>query len=200
MMPVYVPGQQKNALCPTCESRELATFQYGVYEHQDGTKVPGVLILSCDRCHTQLAHAHQSSYLIQQARRQARPKKTSFRLPQVLMDLASSEVYQAGGNPIDLCAPELVLKATLASILDRPTLRRRLIERMKKVKGNPLLSQPASRKVSLRLSERAQDELAKLAEESHLKNSSEVFRISILIAAEEESSVTPELRKLVLLS
>jgi RNase P subunit RPR2 len=69
MQRIYLAGEKKKAVCQTCEGLVKATFQYGTYVHQDGTNVPHVLMLYCDDCNSQLAHAHQSSYLIQKSRR-----------------------------------------------------------------------------------------------------------------------------------
>jgi len=70
MQKSYLPGEKKKAVCPTCEGLVDATFRYG-------TDVPNVLMLYCDQCDTQMAHAHQSSYLIQKARRSDQSQRTS---------------------------------------------------------------------------------------------------------------------------
>ena len=115
MQKIYLPGEKKKAVCPTCEGLVSATFQYGTYQHPDGTSVPHVLMLYCDECNHQLAHAHQSSYLIQKARRSHRLQRTSVRVPQALIDMASSQVHSLGGDPKSLSALDLVIKATVAT-------------------------------------------------------------------------------------
>lgn len=202
MQKIYLPGDKKKAVCPTCEGLVSATFQYGTYVHPDGTSVPHVLMLYCDECKTQLAHAHQSSYLIQKARRsQNRLQRTSVRIPQALIDMASSQVYSLGGDPKTLSALDLVIKATVATLFEASPARRELVTReLESRRMDPFWKLSSERQVPLRLSERAKQELRKLSDETQLKTQSEIIRASILLAAQDDSPVAQELRKIVLLS
>jgi hypothetical protein len=198
---VFLPGEKTSALCPTCQGRVQATFQYGTYTHSDGTKVPKVMMLFCDNCGTPLGHAQQSVYRIRNARQHDRLQKTTVRVPQVLLDIASSQVYKLGGDPKTVCAPEVVLKATLATIFDKSKSQRAaVIKLMKSCKDGPLWKQRQNASVPLKLSAKAKEELQRLTQESDCRNQSEAVRASILVAAEDDSPVNPELRKLVMLS
>lgn len=201
MQKIYLPGEKKKAVCPTCEGLVSATFQYGTYVHPDGTSVPHVLMLYCDKCNHQLAHAHQSSYLIQKARRSHRLQRTSVRVPQALIDMASSQVHSLGGDPKALSALDLVIKATVATLFEAsPAQRKRVTRELESRRTDPFWNLSSERQVPLRLSEHAKQELRKLSDETDLKNQSEIIRASILLAAQDGSSVAQELRKMVLLS
>ena len=178
-----------------------ATYQYGTYVHQDGTNVPHVLMLYGDDCNSQLAHAHQSSYLIQKARRSHRLQRTSVRVPQALIDMASSQVHSLGGDPKTVSALDLVIKITVATVFEvSPTQRKRVVQDLQSRRADPFWNLSSERLVPLRLSEHAKQELNKLTDETDLKNRSEIVRASILLAAQEHSVVAQELRKMVLLS
>lgn len=201
MQKIYLPGEKKKAVCPTCEGLVDATFQYGNYVHPDGTNVPHVLMLFCDTCNYQLAHAHQSSYLIQKARRSNRLQRTSVRVPQALIDMASSQVHSLGGDPKTVSALDLVIKATVATVFEvSPIQRQRVVQELQSRRADPFWNLTSERLVPLRLSEHAKQELSKLTDETDLKNRSEIVRASILLAAQEHSVVAQELRKMVLLS
>ena len=201
MQKIYLPGEKKKAVCRACEGLVDATFQYGTYVHQDGTNVPHVLMLYCDDCNSQLAHAHQSSYLIQKARRSHRLQRTSVRVPQALIDMASSQVHSLGGDPKTVSALDLVIKATMATLFEvTPTQRKQVIQELQNRRNDPFWNLSSERLVPLRLSEHAKQELSKLTDETDLKNRSEIVRASILLAAQDHSVVAQELRKMVLLS
>jgi|GEM_PF-5379264 len=201
MQKIYLAGEKKNALCQACEGLVAATFQYGTYPHPDGTKVPHVLMLYCDKCSLLLAHAHQSSYLIQRARRSGRLQRTSVRVPQALIDMASSQIYSLGGDPKTVSALDLVIKATMATLFEvSPSERKRVIQALQSRRSDPFWNLSSERLVPLRLSEHAKQELSKLTDETDLKSRSEIVRASILLAAQDHSVVAQELRKMVLLS
>ena len=200
MTNVYLPGQKKSALCPECKGRVEATFHYDTYCHPDGITVANVLMLFCDCCGAQLAHAHQSSYLIQRARAVPKPRKTSVRIPQVLLDLASSKIHSMGGDPKKVCAPEMVVKATLATTFEKSQPERvAFARRMKSCQESPLWGQKQSTQVPLKLSDAARQELLWLVREAHFQGQSEAVRASILLAVEDDSPINAELRKLVML-
>ena len=201
MQKIYLPGENRKAVCPTCEGLVSATFRYGTYVHSDGTRVPHVLMLYCDKCDLQLAHAHQSSYLIQKARRSDRLQRTSVRVSQPLIDMASSQVYRLGGDPKKLSALDLVIRATVATVFEvSPTQRERVIQELKDRRTDPLWNLSSERQVPVRLSEHAKQELSKLSHETNLRSRSELIRASILSATQDGSLVGQELRKMVLLS
>ena len=201
MQKIYLAGEKKKAVCQACEGLVNATFQYGTYTHADGTNVPHVLMLYCDNCKSQLAHAHQSSYLIQKARCSHRLQRTSVRVPQALIDMASSQVHSLGGDPKTVSALDLVIKATVATVFEvSPTQRKRVVQDLQSRRTDPFWNLSSERLVPLRLSEHAKKELSKLTYETDLKNRSEIVRASILLAAQEHSVVAQELRKMVLLS
>lgn len=201
MHKIYLQGDKKKAVCATCEGLAEATFQYGVYTHPDGTKVPNVLMLFCDRCNTQLAHAHQSSYLIQKARQSHQTQRTSVRVPQALIDMASSQVHSLGGVTKTVSALDLVIKAMVAALFEvTPIQRKKMLQELQNQREAPLWNLSPDRQVPLHLSRHAKEELGKLADETDMKNRSEIVRASILLAAQDHSPVAQELRKMVLLS
>lgn len=198
MKEVYLPGQAVRAGCDVCQAMRTGTFRYDVLRLEDGTEVPHAMIAFCDVCGSQLAVAQQSAHLIQKARHGKR-QKTSVRVPRVVSDLASMLVAAAGGDPSQVPAPELVLKAVLASFLDRPRRRQAFARRLGRLRRDPLLLQPADQKVNLGLTARLQQELAVLQDEAHLSSQSELIRAS-LVAARQDPHIERELRKLVVLS
>ncbi|MCW5865757.1 MAG: hypothetical protein KIS61_00710 [Candidatus Eremiobacteraeota bacterium] len=201
MQKIYLPGEKKKAVCPTCEGLVDATFRYGVYVHSDGTDVPNVLMLYCDQCDTQLAHAHQSSYLIQKARRSDQSQRTSVRVPQALIDMASSQIHSLGGVPKTVSALDLIIKAIVSTLFGvTPAKRKKVLDELQKQRAGPFWNLSPGRLVPLHLSQHAKAELGKLAIETNLKNRSEIVRASILLAAQDHPLVAQELRKMVLLS
>ncbi len=198
MKEVYLPGQTIRAGCDSCCAMRTGTFRYDTLHLEDGTDVPHAMLAFCDVCGGQIAVAQQSAHLIQKARHGKR-QKTSVRVPRVVSDLASMLVSAAGGDPSQVPATELVLKAVLASFLDHPKRRQAFARRLGKLRGDPLLQQPSEQKVNLGLTTRLQQELASLQEESKLSSQSELIRTT-LVAARQDPQIERELRKLVLLS
>jgi hypothetical protein len=138
------------------------------------------MLAFCDVCGSRLAMAQQSAHLV----RRAHPKKR--------------KKTGAGGDPAQSTAPELVLKAMLATLLDRPELRRSLALKLSELRNDPLLAQPSETKINMGLTPRLLEELATLQEVSHLTQS-QVIRAT-LVAARLDPGVTRELRKLVVLT
>ena len=198
MKNLILPGQKTWVGCDTCKAMVPATFRYDTLTLSDGVKVPNAMLAFCDVCGTQVAMAQQSAHLIRRTH-QKRRKKTSVRLPRILFDLASLLVTEVGGDPNEGPAPELVLKAMLATLLDQPQRRQALGKRLRELRNDPLLAKPSEQKLNLGLTSRLLEELAGLQEVSKLGTQSEVIRTT-LVAARQDPDVSKELRKLVVLT
>ena len=197
MKEVILPGQKTRVGCDTCKAIQSATFRYDTLTLDDGLKVPDAMLAFCDVCGSRVAMAQQSAHLVRRAHHIKR-KKTSLRLPRVLSDLASLLVSDAGGDPSQTAAPELVLKAMLATLLDHPERRELWAQRMTELRSDPILAQPSEKKINLGLTPRLLEELATLQEVSHLTQS-QVIRMTLL-AARADLEVGKELKKLVALT
>lgn len=198
MKSLILPGHQIRVGCDTCKAMVPATFRYDTLTLSDGVKVPYAMLAFCDVCGTQVAMAQQSAHLIRKAHQKLR-KKTSVRLPRILFDMASLLVAEVGGDPNEGPAPELVLKAMLATLLDQPQRRQALGLRLGELRNDPLLAQPSEQKLNLGLTTRLLEELASLKKVSKLGTQSEVIRTT-LVAARQDPEVNKELRKLVVLT
>lgn len=84
----------------------------------------------------------------------------------------------------------------LATLLDQPTRRQALGQRLCELRNDPLLAQPSEQKLNLGLTVRLLEELASLQKESRLGTQSEVIRTT-LVAARQDPEMSKELRKLV---
>ncbi len=198
MKSLKVPGDKTRVGCDSCKAMVSATFRYDTLCLQDGTRVPNAMLAFCDTCGAQVAMAQQSAYLVRKARHGQR-KKTSVRLQQTLFDLASLLVEDAGGDPGETSAPELVLKAVLATVLDHPQRREVLVQKLVNLRSDPLLSASAAqRKLNLGLTTRLKSELSSLEKDTALTQS-DLVRFSI-VAAREDARVSQELKKLVILA
>ena len=195
MKNLILPGQETRVGCDVCKAMVPATFRYDTLTLNDGIKIPHAMLAFCNVCGAQVAMAQQSAHLIRKTR-QKRRKKTSVRLPRVLFDMASLMVAEVGGDPNEAPAPELVLKAMLATLLDQPTRRQALGQRLCELRNDPLLAQPSEHKLNLGLTVRLLEELASLQKESRLGTQSEVIRTT-LVAARQDPDMSKELRKLV---
>lgn len=198
MKEIVIPGQQIRVGCESCQAMRAATFRYDTLHLPDGTQVPHAMLAFCDVCGSEVAMAQQSAHLVRQARQPQR-KKTSVRVSRVLWDLASVLVLEAGGDPHQGSALELVLKAVLASVLEQPQRRQQFATRLRALREDPLLAQPAEQKVNLGLTPRMLAELTTLQQAAQMSKPSQVIRAS-LVAARHDPRVERELRKLVALT
>jgi len=194
MKEIVLPGQKTRVGCDTCKAMQPATFRYETLTLPGDIKVPNAMLAFCDVCGSRVAMAQQSAHLIRKAHQKKR-KKTSVRVSRVLSDLASLMVEGAGGDPAQSTAPELVLKAMLATLLDRPELQQSFALRLGELRNDPILAQPSETKINMGLTPRLLEELATLQKVSRLTQS-EVIRTT-LVAARLDPDVTKELRKLV---
>lgn len=197
MKTLILPGQKTRVGCDGCKAMQSATFRYDTLILPGGIKVPHAMLAFCDVCGQQVAMAQQSAHLVRKATRRPR-KKTSVRLPRVLFDLSSLLVTEAGGDPSQGAAPELVLKAMLATLIDQPQRRRELAHRLQELRSDSLLAQPSEQKLNLGLNPKLFDELVQLQHNAGL-GQSDVIRTT-LVAARQDSAVVQELRKLVVLT
>lgn len=197
MKNLVLPGQKTRVGCDTCKAMVSATFRHDTITLDDGVKVPNAMLAFCDICGNQVAMAQQSAHLIRKAR-ETRRQKTSVRLQPILFDLSSVLVTEVGGDPNEAQAPELVLKAMLATLLDDPKRRKALVKRLIELRNDPLLSGSPGQKLNLGLTSRLRNELVHLQEASEFTQS-EVIRTT-LVAASTDPRASKELRKIVVLT
>ena len=188
-MKVYLEGETIRAICESCKSRQNATFRYDSIKMDNGLVIDGVMQAFCNRCDFCVAVAPQSTPKIQQARTQAF-KKTSFRLPRILADIASCVVSKAGARSVDR-APEFLYKASLSSLLDGDqqeldNLSKKLIA----AKTDKLLKLPGNQKITVSLNPILYEKAKLLQAATQCKSQSELFR-RILVAAGAESDLEP---------
>lgn len=197
MKNLVLPGQKTRVGCDTCKAMVSATFRHDTITLDDGVKVPNAMLAFCDICGHQVAMAQQSAHLIRKAREKRR-QKTSVRLQPILFDLSSVLVTEVGGDPNEAQAPELVLKAMLATLLDDPKRRKALVKRLIELRNDPLLAGSPGQKLNLGLTSRLRNELVHLQKASEFTQS-EVIRTT-LVAASTDPRASKELRKIVVLT
>ncbi|MBT9587769.1 hypothetical protein IV102_30825 [bacterium] len=189
-MKVYLEGEAIRAICETCNSRQEATFRYDSIKMEDGLVIDGVMQAFCNNCGSSLVIAPQSTPKIRQARTKV-SKKTSFRLPRILADIASCVVAKAGARYVDR-APEFLYKASLSSLLDEdPQQLEKLSQKLIAVKSNELLKLPGNHKVTVSLNP-VLYEKAKLLQEATQCSQSELFRVILVAAGAEPGLDSPK--------
>lgn len=182
-MKVYLPGDSITALCPTC-GRQQAIFAYGPFSMSDGITVPDVMQAFCSKCKGSVVVAPQSAARIKQSRRDEEMKSTSVRLPLVLWDVATSLVAKMGSR-VSAQAPEQVLLAFLSLWIRQPRKRKQLAEKLRQASVAPVMTQEATRKVSLVLSAEVQRQVEEVMQKSSLSSFSELLRCCLWLAIDE---------------
>ena len=189
---IRLPGEKTEVVCENCEAVRSATWNYGEYHLDDGTKVDGVMLAKCDVCGEDAGLAQQSAYRIRQAREKAR-QRTSVSLSLSLQDLAAAKASVVGGNPRR--AVELIVLALVATLRKGPKRRKELADALRKLK-DPLLKRPYKVRVNLHLSNTVQSELDVITNELDGVNRSELVRRAIVL---EDPDVADNLKQFALI-
>lgn len=192
-MKLLLAGEKKRLPCEHCQRVQPATYRYANFTFEDGVEVADVLQAFCDVCGRSLAVAQQSASKIGRQRRRA--KATSVRIPPVLTDLANTLLAQAGGSTER--AAETVFKIAVSATLDDDPDA--LIERLVRARSSPLLSQPATKKVSLSMRPPITKRLKEITESAKLRSRSEAIK-AFLVLAGDESRIQDEIRRYALLT
>lgn len=181
---IRMPGEKTRVVCEKCQAMRGATWDYDNFALEDGTVVRGVMIATCDTCHEQVGLAHQSAYLIREARdKGVRRSRTSVTLSQPLRDLAESKVHSLGSSSIG--AVEAVVLSFVAALKRFPEKREQFMSKLRDVGDDPLLKGGILNvRVPLRLSKVAEELVDEISSAERF-NRSEFVRRTILVEDQE---------------
>lgn len=192
-MNIKMPGDKTRAACDGCKAFKQATWNYGKLKTEDGSVAEGVMQAFCDSCGESLLIAQQSVYKITEAKSSKLGKvRTSLNLTAPLKDLTYSRVFPFGVEPER--GPELLLRAFLAPLLDKPADLSEAIGALKSI-DKRYLQGKKNQKVDISFPVDMVELLDTLASKTGLKRS-EVMR-RVLWATQRSSSIEQDVRKLI---